>query len=79
LLWLGKAAETVSTSEMTMKKQTGLTIIKLMVLLLIAGIAGSLAINALIKHRCLNEPTAKMCTEKSSLFEKPPAYALLRL
>ena len=53
--------------EMTMKKQTGLTIIKLMVLLLIAGIAGSLLINAVIRQRCLTETSAHMCIEKSSL------------
>ena len=52
-----------------MKKQAGLTIIKLMVLLLIAGIAGSLAINALIKHRCLTDPAAQMCAGKSSFFK----------
>jgi Tfp pilus assembly protein PilE len=53
-----------------MKKQTGLTIIKLMVLLLVAGIVGSFAINALIKHRCLSDPAAHMCAEKSSVQEQ---------
>ena len=50
-----------------MKRQAGLTIIKLMVLLLIAGIVGSLAINALIRHRCLADPGAQMCAEKAAL------------
>ncbi len=48
-----------------MKKQAGLTIIKLMLLLLVAGIAGSLAINAFIRHRCVNDPTAQTCIGKS--------------
>jgi Tfp pilus assembly protein PilE len=63
---------------MTMKKQTGLTIIKLMVLLLVAGIVGSFAINALIKHRCLSDPAAHMCAEKSSMQEAATVYALIR-
>jgi Tfp pilus assembly protein PilE len=63
---------------MTMKKQAGLTIIKLMVLLLIAGILGSLAISALIKRRCLSDPTAQMCTEKLSMQEEATVYALIR-
>jgi hypothetical protein len=46
------------------KKQTGLTIITLMVLLLIAGIMGSLGITAFIKHRCLTDPTEQVCIEK---------------
>jgi Tfp pilus assembly protein PilE len=60
-----------------MKKQNGLTIIKLMVLLLIAGIAGSMLINALIKHRCLTAADAHMCMEKSSIDVTAPQYALL--
>lgn len=53
-----------------MKKQTGLTIIKLMILLLIAGVVGSLLINALIKHRCLTDPGSQMCIEKPAVTEK---------
>ena len=55
--------------DTTMKRQAGLTIIKLMVLLLIAGIVGSLAINALIRHRCLADPAAHICAEKAALDE----------
>ena len=62
-----------------MKKQTGLTIIKLMVLLLIAGIVASLAINALIRHRCLANPAAQICTEKVSVQNKGYMYALVKL
>lgn len=73
----GSGAGITSTSGMTMKKQTGLTIIKLMFLLLIAGIAGSFAINALIKHRCLSDPAAPMCAEKSSMGDAVAVHALV--
>ena len=55
---------------MTLKKQTGLTIITLMVLLLIAGIVGSLGITALVKHRCLTHPTEQTCMDISSTHDK---------
>ena len=55
---------------MTVKKQPGLTIIKLMVLLLIAGIVGSLGLAALIKHRCLTAPPQRACTERSFVHDK---------
>lgn len=61
-----------------MKKQTGLTIIKLMVLLLIAGIVGSLLISALIRHRCLADPDAQMCAAKSAAIKNTSIHALLR-
>ena len=73
----GSAAGITSTSGMTMKKQNGLTIIKLMFLLLVAGIVGSFDINALIKHRCLSDPAAPMCAEKSSMQEAVGIYALV--
>jgi hypothetical protein len=50
-----------------MKKQAGLTIIKLMVLLLAAGFIGLFAINALIRYRCQTDSLAHMCTQKTSL------------
>jgi hypothetical protein len=53
-----------------MKNQAGITIIKLMLLLLIAGILGSLSISVLIRHRCLTDPAEQMCTEKSATREK---------
>jgi Tfp pilus assembly protein PilE len=49
-----------------MKRQAGLTIIKLMVLLLIAGFIGLVAINSFIRHRCLNDPGAHMCAQRTS-------------
>ena len=63
---------------MTMKKQTGLTIIKLMVLLFITGIVGSLLIDALIKHRCLTDPDSPTCTEKSAATGSASTYILVR-
>ena len=50
-----------------MKKQAGLTIISLMILLLLAGFAGLLTINALIRHRCLTDSAAHICVHKSAL------------
>jgi hypothetical protein len=55
---------------MTFKKQTGLTIITLMVMLFIAGIVGSLGITALVKHRCLMDPMDQTCTNTSSALDK---------
>jgi hypothetical protein len=63
---------------MTVKKPTGLTIIKLMVLLLIAGVVGSLGLTVLIKHRCLTDQAGRACTEKSFVRDKSVAHALSR-
>lgn len=41
--------------------QRGLTIIQLMVILLVAGVLGSIAVRYLIDKRCEAEPTAKVC------------------
>lgn len=43
------------------KKQMGLSIIQLMVLLLVAGIAGSLALKAIIDQRCQATPSETLC------------------
>jgi ABC-type siderophore export system fused ATPase/permease subunit len=43
------------------KRQNGLTIIQLMVLLLIAGIVGSLLLKIIIEHRCQSDPSASLC------------------
>jgi Tfp pilus assembly protein PilE len=48
------------------KKQNGLTIIQLMVVLLVAGIIGSLAVSAIINYRCKSEPTASICTKNQN-------------
>ena len=60
-----------------MKKQADLTIISLMVLLLLAGFAGLLTINALIRHRCPTDPAAHLCVHKSALTrqESYPPFA----
>jgi Tfp pilus assembly protein PilE len=62
--------KTISTDWMTLKKQTGLTIITLMVLLLIAGVMGSLGITAFIKHRCVTHPMEQTCRDTSSTHDK---------
>jgi hypothetical protein len=74
-----RRSKLLPTGKMTMKKQTGLSIIKLMILLLIAGIVGSLAINVLIRHRYLADPAAQICTEKVSVQNKGYMYALVKL
>jgi hypothetical protein len=45
-------------------KQAGLTIVQLMLVLLIAGIAGSLLVRAIIDMRCEAEPSRSMCQRK---------------
>lgn len=60
-----------------MKKQTGLTIIKLMILLFIAGIVGSALLSALIKHRCVTDPGALSCTEKSASTGSASTHVLI--
>lgn len=52
-------------------KQNGLTIIELMVVLLIAGIAGSFALNAIIEHRCERDPAASICARNPAPADKP--------
>ena len=54
-----------------MKKQNGLTIIQLMVVLLVAGIAGSLAVNAIIDYRCKSDPAASICAKDRAPAAKP--------
>jgi hypothetical protein len=55
--------------EIMVKKQEGLTIIQLMVLLLIAGIAGSLLLKVIIDHRCQADQSASMCHRNASAAE----------
>jgi prepilin-type N-terminal cleavage/methylation domain-containing protein len=54
-----------------LNRQNGLTIIELMVVLLIAGIAGSFALNAIIEHRCERDPAAAICAKKHAPADKP--------
>ncbi len=60
-----------------MKRQAGLTIIKLMVLLLIAGIVGSFTIDALRRHLCLSDPAAQMCTDTKNAHHRAAAHSWL--
>ena len=52
-------------------KQNGLTIIELMVVLLIAGIAGSYAFSAIIEHRCERDPAASICARNPGPANEP--------
>jgi ABC-type siderophore export system fused ATPase/permease subunit len=54
------------TFETMVKRQNGLTIIQLMVLLLIAGIVGSLLLKGIIEHRCQSDPSASLCIRHAS-------------
>jgi len=55
------------------KRQTGLTIIQLMVLLLVAGIVGSLLLKIIIEHRCQSDRSASLCIrhESATALEMP--------
>jgi hypothetical protein len=48
------------------KRQKGLTIVQLMVLLLIAGIVGSLLLRIIIEHRCQSDQSASICMKHGS-------------
>jgi hypothetical protein len=48
------------------KRQKGLTIIQLMVLLLITGIVGSLLLKIIISHRCQSDQSASLCMRHAS-------------
>ncbi|HEX8883306.1 MAG TPA: hypothetical protein VF797_02315 [Noviherbaspirillum sp.] len=48
------------------KTQKGLTIVQLMVLLLIAGIVGSLLLKIIIEHRCQSDQSASICMKHAS-------------
>ncbi|WP_334187723.1 type II secretion system protein [Noviherbaspirillum sp.] len=48
-----------------MTKHSGFTIIQLMVVLLIAGLAGSFLINAIIEKRCESDPSSTLCTKNA--------------
>lgn len=43
------------------RRQAGLTIIKLMVLLGIVGIIATVVVDLVIEKRCKDEPTAMLC------------------
>jgi hypothetical protein len=45
-------------------RMAGLTIIQLMVMLLIAGIAGALVVEFIIDKRCEDNPPVKLCMER---------------
>lgn len=45
--------------------QKGLTIIQLMIILLIAGLVGSYAVDFLIDKRCEASPDKTMCEERA--------------
>ncbi|MBK4737241.1 hypothetical protein [Noviherbaspirillum pedocola] len=47
--------------ESALKKQQGLTIIQLMVVLLVAGLVGFYVIRAVVDYRCKDDPTASVC------------------
>ncbi|MET0963803.1 MAG: prepilin-type N-terminal cleavage/methylation domain-containing protein, partial [Noviherbaspirillum sp.] len=66
-----RMAERPSQGETTVKNQNGLTIIELMIVLLVAGVAGSFALNAIIDHRCERDPAASICTEKPAKAARP--------
>ncbi len=48
-----------------MTKKLGFTIIQLMIVLLIAGLAGSFLVNALIDKRCESDPSSSLCTKNA--------------
>ena len=48
------------------KRQKGLTIIQLMVLLLIAGIAGSVLLKIIIERRCRSDQSAPLCIKQAN-------------
>ncbi|HEV2610335.1 MAG TPA: hypothetical protein VGU61_08725 [Noviherbaspirillum sp.] len=48
-----------------MTKTAGFTIIQLMFVLLIAGLAGSFLVDALIDKRCESDPSSSFCTNKA--------------
>ena len=47
-----------------MKKQRGLTIIQVMLIVLVAGIVGSLAVRLIIDKRCQDNPSISMCEQR---------------
>lgn len=49
-----------------MKTQKGLTIVQLMFILLIAGIAGSFLVDYLIEKRCEADPSAALCANRKA-------------
>lgn len=46
-------------------RMAGLTIIQLMLILLVAGIAGAVIVRLLIDERCKNDPQASICTDRN--------------
>jgi Tfp pilus assembly protein PilW len=63
-----RAASAISNhkAETMVKRQKGLTIIQLMVLLLIAGIAGSVLLKIIIEHRCQSDRSALHCIKQEN-------------
>jgi Tfp pilus assembly protein PilW len=50
--------------EQNRMRQSGLTIIQLMIILLIAGILGSFIVDLLIEQRCERAPDKELCHKK---------------
>lgn len=49
-----------------MKYEKGITIIQIMVILLIAGVVGWLAIDMVIEKRCESDPAKPICANKQT-------------
>jgi uncharacterized protein YneF (UPF0154 family) len=49
-----------------MKKENGLTIVQLMVLLLIAGVVGSFLVEFIIDKRCEDNPSTALCANRKA-------------
>jgi hypothetical protein len=56
-------------ADTMVKRQKGLTIIQLMVLLLIAGIAGSVLLKIIIEHRCQSDRSAPHCMKQANSWQ----------
>jgi competence protein ComGC len=48
-----------------MKRVKGLTIIQMMLILLIAGILGSVVVNLIIDKRCEADPAKQLCIDRT--------------
>lgn len=55
---------TLPNQSLAKSRISGLTIIQLMLVLLIAGVLGSVAVNYIIDKRCENVPALSLCKNR---------------
>lgn len=55
---------TGTTTEARYFRQSGLTLIQVMLIFVLVGVLGSTVVNYMLDERCADEPSSVVCSEK---------------